>query len=89
MDSPLWGVEGQTPSQLVAQGLSLVPHGTQLFHQQRDDEEDTARRLQETNNSQLRTTARAEKKVDYIIINYIIISMYNTRDHLFTQYLYS
>lgn len=44
------GLGGGMPSQLVAQGLSLVPHDTQVFHQQRDDEKDAARRLQERNN---------------------------------------
>lgn len=33
-------------SQLVAQGLSLVPHGAQLFDEQRDDEQDAASCLQ-------------------------------------------
>lgn len=33
-------------SQLVALGLSLVPHGAQLFDEQRDDEQDAASRLQ-------------------------------------------
>lgn len=35
-----------TTSQLVAQGLSLVPHGAQLFDEQRDDEQDAASCLQ-------------------------------------------
>lgn len=33
-------------SQLVAQGLSLVPHGAQLFDEQRDDEQGAASCLQ-------------------------------------------
>lgn len=33
-------------SQLVALGLSLVPHGAQLFDEQRDDEQDAASCLQ-------------------------------------------
>lgn len=33
-------------SQLVALGLSFVPHGAQLFDEQRDDEQDAASCLQ-------------------------------------------